>query len=290
MSLRVRVATAPRAAGRGGSNYASPCRGASPPPLVDQVTRVIGDVLHAASAVGQSSRYALDMWRQALDANMYPGADADSLLFPYVPIAPEAHGVSLTPSSAVLDVGCLAGHGLFDFWARRQRLAVPVPQLVGLDVDADGLALGRTLIGVWSRHVRAKIVQGTCEAMPFAAGAFDLVVARSVLQYVGFEATLHEIARVLRSGGLAVVQVHAPGYYSHKLRQNAIRLQAACYYVRPLLSSIAFALTRRQPTTRWFRETALGLGQLTRLAGRHDLLPVWTRRHPRRPLVVLRRC
>jgi ubiquinone/menaquinone biosynthesis C-methylase UbiE len=46
---------------------------------------------------------------------------------------------------------------------------------------------------------------GDVEDLPFADGSFDAVLAMGVLEYVDVGPALHEIARVVRPGGLAVV-------------------------------------------------------------------------------------
>ena len=54
----------------------------------------------------------------------------------------------------------------------------------------------------------ARVVRGDATAMPFADGAFDRVIAAEVLEHIpGDQRALHEIARVLRPGGIAAVTV-----------------------------------------------------------------------------------
>lgn len=54
----------------------------------------------------------------------------------------------------------------------------------------------------------ARVVRGDATAMPFADGAFDRVIAAEVLEHIpGDQRALHEIARVLRPGGVAAVTV-----------------------------------------------------------------------------------
>src|SRR5205823_3707099 len=65
------------------------------------------------------------------------------------------------------------------------------------------------------------------EALPFADGSFDVVVATGVLEYAALDRALDEIARVLRAGGLAVLSYpnrHAPyGLWKTRVFYRAVR-------------------------------------------------------------------
>lgn len=88
----------------------------------------------------------------------------------------------------LLDLGC--GEGRFC-----RLLHGRVDTLVGLDPSPKLLARASELGG-------AQFVQGRAEAMPFASGSFDMVVAYlSLLDIEGIEAALDETVRVLRPGG-----------------------------------------------------------------------------------------
>ncbi|MBY5932058.1 class I SAM-dependent methyltransferase [Tateyamaria omphalii] len=88
----------------------------------------------------------------------------------------------------LLDLGC--GEGRFC-----RLLAGKVGTLVGLDPSAALLTRASELGG-------ARFVQGRAEALPFADGSFDMVVAYlSLLDIEGIEAALDEVVRVLRPGG-----------------------------------------------------------------------------------------
>lgn len=98
----------------------------------------------------------------------------------------------------VLDLGCGAGQTLLasnlppDVWA------------AGVDVDFDALLLGQELAAPLS------LVNGLAEGLPFADGAFDLVIARVVLPFVHIRPVLAEIGRVLQPGGELWALVHPP--------------------------------------------------------------------------------
>jgi SAM-dependent methyltransferase len=232
--------------------------------------------------------YLIRMWREALleEEGTPRGPDSDSLAFPYVPFLPEQFGLGLTESSRVLDLGCLAGFGLFDFARRRARHDRPVPTMVGIDVDRESLALGAALAPAWTRPGQVAFHRATGEVLPCATGSFDLVIARSVLQYLKIQPALRELARVVRPGGLVLVQIHGLGYYLHQIARHLRRPLQAGYYGRALISGLIFSASCRQPEHRWFKEAAMTYGCLLDLCAALGLEPVWSNRDARRPLVL----
>jgi len=93
---------------------------------------------------------------------------------------------TLTPESRVLDLGCGRGGVMEMFW-REVRLPV------GLDPDLASLREHRTAM---------PRVCGLGEALPFAAGRFEVVLGLWVLEHVADPARwLREVARVLAPGG-----------------------------------------------------------------------------------------
>lgn len=94
-------------------------------------------------------------------------------------------GVGMLPPGVVLDLGC--GTGDTDFAGRT---------VVGLDPVPEMLALSR---------VPARVV-GVGESLPFADGSFDGVFSAYVFRNLtSVAATLSEVERALRPGGVAVV-------------------------------------------------------------------------------------
>jgi SAM-dependent methyltransferase len=232
--------------------------------------------------------YVIRMWREALmEADgVDRGPHCDPLAFPYVPFLPEQFGLSLSATSRVLDLGCLGGFGLFDFTVRRERQHLPVPRLFGLDVDTESLTLGVEMARTWARPGTLLFERGTGESMPYESGGFDLVIARSVLQYLRIEPAMSELARVVRPGGLVLIQVHALGYYLHQIaRHMGTPLQAA-YYARALVSGMIFSTSCVQPRHRWFREAAMTYDCLLGLCRSVGLELVWSNRNARRPLAL----
>jgi SAM-dependent methyltransferase len=234
--------------------------------------------------------YYVQMWKSALgEPREEPSAAWDKRALPYVPLRPEDFGLRLTPDSTILDVGCLSGYGLYDFYVQRASTGHAIPRLVGLDVNPKSVEIGRRLARAWAEEGRVHFCLSSCEAIACEAGAFDMLIARSVLQYVNIEKTLSEFARVLRPGGLSLIEVHGPGYYWSQSLRNLLRPMAAGHYLRPLLSRLARGLTERQPRHRWFRETALDTDELIALCRRHDLSPVWSWPDRYHPMVLFRR-
>lgn len=98
----------------------------------------------------------------------------------------------------VLDAGCGAGV-LMEEIARRGH------QVTGLDVSLEMAAQAAQAVGD-SGLALAGCVQGDLEALSFRDHAFDAVVCVGVLQYLpGDKASIAELGRVLRPGGLVVV-------------------------------------------------------------------------------------
>ena len=136
---------------------------------------------------------------------------------------------------------------MFDFVRRRQRRRLPVPRLVGVDVNPESLALGTALARHWAPPRQVTFTGASGEALPFDDGSFDLVIARSVLQYLRIQPALAELARVVRRGGLAFIQIHAPGYYLHQILRHLNQPLQAAYYGRAFASGLLFTASCVQP-------------------------------------------
>jgi len=90
----------------------------------------------------------------------------------------------------VLDAGC--GGGLV-----ARELAAAGAEVVGVDRSRGSLGVARRAVGT-----RFAPAQGRLERLPFAAGAFDAVVAADVLEHLpDLPAAVAELARVLAPGG-----------------------------------------------------------------------------------------
>ncbi|MCC6176314.1 MAG: class I SAM-dependent methyltransferase [Chloroflexi bacterium] len=106
----------------------------------------------------------------------------------------------------LLDLGC--GHGdLTGLLLTDERV-----QMVGLDLSPEALAQHRARHG---GHLppRLGLVRGSVYRLPFLDGAFDAVVSFGYASAASYEGAEHELARVLRPGGAAVVDFASPSLY-----------------------------------------------------------------------------
>ena len=93
----------------------------------------------------------------------------------------------------VLDLGC----GVGDL---SQLLAERTERVVASDVSLENARRAQANLG--KAGVKAAVVQGEGERLPFADGTFDLVIVADVIEHVAsVPATLQEIRRVLGTGG-----------------------------------------------------------------------------------------
>jgi SAM-dependent methyltransferase len=110
----------------------------------------------------------------------------------------------------LLEVGCSSG-----FMLRALRSAFPHAQVLGADFVAGPLeALGAALPGV-------PLLQFDLRACPLPAACLDAIVLLNVLEHIDRDVdALRETARVLKPGGVAVIEVPAgPGLYDGYDRQ-----------------------------------------------------------------------
>ena len=109
--------------------------------------------------------------------------------------------LQLADGADVLDCGCGMG---FYLLAMQQLRAV---RLTGLDMDPDRLRYAEEL------GVRATLVQGDGEALPFPDASFDRMLMSEVLEHVPDDgAALREAHRVLRPGGILAISVPQARY------------------------------------------------------------------------------
>jgi SAM-dependent methyltransferase len=130
----------------------------------------------------------------------------------YAPWMANALDYRASKGLRVLDVGCGQGVDLANF-------ATAGATAVGIDLTPRHVELARSHLS--SMSLRASVVEGDAEALPFAEGSFDRVVSNGVLHHTpNFDRALDEIARVLRSGGdlrMIVYNRHSLHYYFSQL-------------------------------------------------------------------------
>lgn len=81
--------------------------------------------------------------------------------------------------------------------------AVPGRTVVGIDQSPEMLAVARER----TRGLPIELVEGRAESLPFADGTFDALTFTYLLRYVDDPAaTMRELARVVRPGGLVAMQ------------------------------------------------------------------------------------
>ena len=71
----------------------------------------------------------------------------------------------------------------------------------GVDASQEMVELARGRLP----QASSRLFCASAEELPFEDGSFDLVTATGVLEYAGVSLALHELARVLRGGGRAVI-------------------------------------------------------------------------------------
>ena len=102
----------------------------------------------------------------------------------------------------ILDIGCGGGRTV-------SKLAAIATEgkVYGLDYSADSVAVATKTNRGWIKSGRVEIREGSVSQLPFAAGAFDLVVAvETHFWWPDLPGDLRELLRVLKPGGeLAII-------------------------------------------------------------------------------------
>src|SRR5687767_11067557 len=127
----------------------------------------------------------------------------------------------------VLDVGCGAAQELLPFVTDRDAFAV------GIDKSEDAAEVAHTLFA--SRRMRGRVVFVTADAerLPCRSNSFDVVICRLALPYTANARALSELARVVRSGGLVLLQFHHARFYL-----NGIARAMKALSPRPVLHNL----------------------------------------------------
>lgn len=135
-----------------------------------------------------------------------------------VPVLVRALGL---PSDVrILEVGCGRGVAL----PVLERLCSP-RRLAGLDID--GELLVEAADHLREQGARAELHCGDVRRMPFADGAFDVIIDFGTLYHIARSQTgIDEIARVLSPKGTFVYETKASQLLSHPVRSRGRRLPA----------------------------------------------------------------
>jgi ubiquinone/menaquinone biosynthesis C-methylase UbiE len=125
------------------------------------------------------------------------------------------------PADRVLEVGCGAGHVLERFAGNART---------GIDLSAGMLARIRRRLGR-----KVELTRGTADRLPFADGAFDIVVCTEVLEHVPDPAAVvAELCRVAGPDGRVVISI--PNEANIDRAKRALRRMPV---IRTLLRTLA---------------------------------------------------
>ena len=112
--------------------------------------------------------------------------------------------VRLARGKRVLDAGCGAGYG-------SAELADVAERVTGIDIAPEAVEYARAHYALHN----VAFEQASCTQLPFADGAFDLVVAFEVIEHLEkWRAFLQEVRRVLAPAGQLIVSTPNRLYYT----------------------------------------------------------------------------
>lgn len=107
------------------------------------------------------------------------------------------------PGAAILDAGCGTGYGTAEFTS--------AASVTAFDIAGEAVRDARENFA----SPRVRFLQAGCEALPFAAASFDLVVAFEVIEHLErWPELLREAGRVLKPEGVLLVSTPNKAYYA----------------------------------------------------------------------------
>jgi len=95
-----------------------------------------------------------------------------------------------------------------DFGLQSLETLESAPLVIGLDESSQMSRLTRRRL-LQSGYAQINLARGVGQALPFAAGSFDSIVATFPAPYIAEAQTLSEARRVLRNGGRLIVLIAA---------------------------------------------------------------------------------
>ncbi len=179
-----------------------PVRAGSPQPQWDGAVFRMGAESQRVLFYGESQSGWSEDLSLAREEATGPNHPIDKASRGYVLQVLRSHFNASAP--VILEVGSLSGHTLRDI-----RAAMPAATVIGSDYLQQGLVeVAPSVPGI-------PLVQFDLKACPLPDASVDAVVALNVLEHIDDDArAVAEIARILRPGGIAVVEVPAgPGLY-----------------------------------------------------------------------------
>jgi ubiquinone/menaquinone biosynthesis C-methylase UbiE len=149
-----------------------------------------------------------------------PIAEAQQLIASLIP-------PDLIQGRDVLDAGCGAGDYSAAF------AAMGAHHINGFDVSVGSLHLAR------AQTPSNRFIQASLSELPYPANAFDAIWSWGVLHYVpNSQSAMHEIVRVLRPGGIAVIHTLRKGFWSSLELGIARIFSSSPRWVEPLVLGV----------------------------------------------------
>lgn len=165
--------------------------------LLDRYPRTTRDIAARAAAVPAQREVAMRFAREYFDGERGQGYGGYRYDGRWVPVAERFRDhYRLRAGARVLDIGCAKGFLMHDL-----RGAVPGLRVTGLDISSYALANAMD-------DVRAGLVQGSADRLPFADRSFDLVVSINTVHNLDRSGCVRALAEMERVGrGHRYVQV-----------------------------------------------------------------------------------
>lgn len=139
------------------------------------------------------------------------------------------HLLGPVAGQTVLDYGCGNGENALPLAARGARV-------IGVDVSEALLGLARQRLALHGLSGRASFVAGSAHELPLPDASADVVMGIAILHHLDLDLAASEVYRVLKPGGLAIVQEPVRNSRALKALRELIpyRSDEVSPYERPL--------------------------------------------------------